>query len=112
MTNEERCCKTLAESINELYLGRTIQIYCGDTNSVMRYSEEDKEKKVFFEGKVLWGRGNVLAIECSFSVKDEVHGIVKDVKRDILINDWSITCTMLKEDDVLDLSYVIYKEKR
>jgi hypothetical protein len=86
---------TLAEAVGHLYKGKVIQVYWGESGGTTNYSEFNIYNNLFVEGKVLWGRGNVFALEC------EVETPAKTFKTVIIFNDWCVY--MITPLDGIDL---------
>jgi hypothetical protein len=75
---------SLADAIGYFYKGKTIQVYWGENGGVTKYSDFDISQNLFIEGKVLWGRKNVFALEVA------VHTPKKDFSTVVIFNDWEI----------------------
>ncbi|MCK9567732.1 hypothetical protein M0R72_02130 [Candidatus Pacearchaeota archaeon] len=75
---------TLAEAIGHFYKGKVIQVYWGESGGNINYSEFSISNNLFVEGKVLWGRGEVFAIE------SEVETQAKTFKTVILFNCFNV----------------------
>ena len=75
---------TLAEAVGHLYKGKTIQVYWGESGGSTNYSDFDISNNLFVEGKVLWGRGSVFALEC------EVETPAKIFKTVIVFNEYNV----------------------
>lgn len=90
-TEEE--VETIAEAIDYYYRGEVVQIFCGDAGGAQNYSDFDIEEKLYIEGKVLWGKHMLLALECEF----ELDG--KKYKKNIFVNGWNIHSAIKSEDN-------------
>jgi hypothetical protein len=61
-----------------------IQVYWGESGGTTNYSEFDISNNLFVEGKVLWGRGNVFALECEVETPEKIFKTV------VIFNDWQV----------------------
>ena len=86
--------ETIAEAIGHLYLGKVIQVYLGEAGGSTHYADFDIEQKIFMEGKVLWAKGNVFALEC------QVETPSKNYTTTVLVNAWSVTSVMEKQGKI------------
>ena len=75
---------SLADAIGYFYKGKVIQVYWGENGGSTKYSDFDISNNLFIEGKVLWGRKNVFALEV------QVHTPLKDFSTVVVFNDWEI----------------------
>lgn len=85
---------SMGDIIGEMYAGEIIQVYFGETGGRSHYSDFDIDQKIYLEGKVLWAKGMVLALECE--VKTPSSSYIKEV----LINCWNIYSVMKKTNDI------------
>lgn len=92
---------TLAEAIGHIYKGKVIQVYWGESGGTVNYADYDVTKNMYVEGVVLWGRGDVFAIE----VNVDTEG--KKYKKQILFNAWSVTLVAEKTDN-LNVTSIFY----
>jgi hypothetical protein len=75
---------TLAEAVGHFYKGKIIQVYWGESGGDTHYAECSVSNNLFVEGKVLWGRGEVFALE------SEVETPGKTFKTVILFNSYNV----------------------
>jgi hypothetical protein len=75
---------SLAEAVGHFYKGKVVQVYWGESGGDTNYSEFNVSNNLFVEGKVLWGRGEVFAIE------SEVETPAKTFKTVILFNSYNV----------------------
>lgn len=75
---------TLAEIVGVLYKDTSVQVYWGEAGGTTKYSDFDVSNNLFIEGKVLWGKGHVFAIEC------EIQTPSKMFKKVIILNDYCV----------------------
>jgi hypothetical protein len=89
---------SLAEAIGHFYKGKMIQVYWSDNGGSTHYSDYDVSNNVYIEGKVLWGRGEVFALEC------EVDTPAKKFKTVVIFNSYNVYfVTPLDGVDVMTL---------
>jgi hypothetical protein len=94
--------ETIAEAIGYLYLNKVVQVYLGETGGSTHYADFDIDQKIFMQGKVLWAKGNVIALECEVNTTSKTH------KTTVLVNAWSVTSVMEKsENNSIDISMVM-----
>lgn len=99
--------ETIAEAIGHLYKDKVIQIYLGESGGSTHYSDFDIEQKIYMEGKVLWTRGNVIALESIIETQDG-----KTYPKTVLVNAWAVTSVMEKEKDGVEISMVMKGMRR
>jgi hypothetical protein len=75
---------SLAEAVGHFYKGKVIQVYWGESGGTTNYADFEISNNLFVEGKVLWGRGEVFALEC------EVETPIKKFKTVILFNSYNV----------------------
>jgi len=75
---------SIAEVIGHLYKGKIIQVYWGETGGSTNYADFDIPCNLYVEGKVLWGRGEVFALEC------EVATSTKKFKTVMVFNAYNV----------------------
>lgn len=90
---------TMGEIIAEKYAGEVVQVYFGETGGRYHYSDFDVDQKIYVEGKVLWARGMVLALEC------QVNTPTKNFTKEIIINCWNVSSVM-KKDNEIQITYL------
>lgn len=90
MVNTSDVEYTISQAIVEKYNGEVIQLYYGETSGSTRYSDFDIEQKLYLEGKVLWGKGMVLALEC------QIESANGSYKREVLVSCWNIIAVTKK----------------
>jgi len=98
--------ETIADAIADLYIGEVLQIYLGESGGTTNYADYDVDQKIFIEGRVLWAKGLVIAVECGVVTPNKIY------KKVILINAWGITAVMPKGDDGIQISHIIQGTKR
>ena len=91
--NEEHIT-TLAEAIGTIYKGKTIQVYWGESGGTTSYADYDVSQNMYLEGVVLWGRGDVFAVEVTHTTKSKIY------KKQVLFNAWSVTLAAEKVDEM------------
>lgn len=101
LINVKQDFDSIADVIDQAYKGEVVQIYCSDDGGITRYSDYNIDQKIFFEGRVLWGRGMVVALECEVEVGEKVY------KKEILVNGWGITSVIKKDDDGINISSLL-----
>ncbi len=84
---------TLAEAIGLIYKGAILQVYWGESGGSTKYADYSINQNMFVEGRVLWGRGHVFALE----VVTETNA--KTYKKQVLFNDFSVTLVAEKVSD-------------
>lgn len=89
--------QTIAEAIGHMYKGEIVQIYWSESGGSTRYSDFDVNSNMYVEGKVLWGQGSVVALEC------EVVTPAKTFTKEVLFNSWQITFVTKKDNINLTL---------
>jgi len=87
---------SIAEAVGHIYKGKVVQVYWSETGGSTSYADYSVHSHMFVEGTVLWGRGDVFALECEF----ERGG--KKYKKQVLFNAWSATMIALKDDMDID----------
>jgi hypothetical protein len=75
---------SLADAIGYFYKGQVIQVYWGENGGTTHYSDYDVSQNLYIEGKVLWGRKTVFALEV------DVKTPSKEFKTVVVFNDWNI----------------------
>ena len=91
---EDEHVTTLAEAIGHIYKNKIIQIYWGESGGSTKYSDYDVTQNMYIEGKVLWGQGHVFAVEIENVTNQKVY------RKQILLNDYTITMAAEKTDDL------------
>jgi len=76
--------ESIADVIGYLYKDKIIQVYWGETGGSTNYSDFEIPSNLYVEGKVLWGRGEVFALEC------EVHTAQKKFKTVMVFNAYNV----------------------
>jgi hypothetical protein len=75
---------SLAEAVGHFYKDKIIQVYWGESGGTTNYSDFDISNNLFIEGKVLWGKGNVFALECEVTTPGKIFKTV------VMFNDWQV----------------------
>ena len=88
---------SIAEAVGNIYQGEVVQVYWSESSGSTYYSDYTVDKHMFLEGRVLWGRGSVLALECLHKVGDNIY------KKQILVNSYNVTMIALKDKNNLDI---------
>ena len=83
---------TIAEAIGKIYQGKTIQLYWGEAGCTTNYADYLVHQNMFIEGVVLWGRGDVFAVECEYIYNNKTR------KKQVIVNAWHTTMVTLKDD--------------
>lgn len=97
----------IADAIAEMYIGKVIQIYLGEAGGTTKYSDYDIEQKIYIEGKVLWAKGLVIALQCDIVTPARTY------RKQILINAWGISAVMpVSEEDNVQISHIIQGTRR
>jgi hypothetical protein len=86
--------KTIAEAIGQIYKDKIIQVYWGESGGVINYADFDINQNMYLEGRVLWGRGDVFAVEVDY----QING--KDYKKQVIFNAWGVTMIAEKTDNL------------
>lgn len=84
---------TLAEAMGHLYKGKMVQVYWGESGGTKNYADYDINQNKYIEGKVLWGRGEVFAVEVEFETKSK-----QKYKKHVLFSCWAITLVTEKTE--------------
>lgn len=84
--------KSLAEAIGHIYKGKIIQVYWSESGGNTKYSDYDVNSNMYIEGKVLWGRGDVFALEVTHATQ------AKTYTKQVVVNAWSINFIAEKDD--------------
>jgi hypothetical protein len=104
--SEEHEFETIAEAIGHYYTGKVVQLYFGESGGTTNYADYDIEQKIFIEGLVLWAKGMVIMLEVNVVTPS------RSIKKEILVNGWSITAVMPKGSDTIQISHIIQGTKR
>lgn len=91
--------KSICEAAAEAYKGKMVQIYFNQSGGVHNYFDHSVNYNTYTEGVVLWGEGDVLALEIDFELESGT------VKKTVLFNGWLIT--FVTEKDVINPSYLL-----
>jgi hypothetical protein len=91
--------KRLGDVVEEMYKGKVIQIYCGDSGATNYYADCDVVKKVFIEGKVKWANGEVICLESHCYNNSNVCA-------EVLVNTWSTMIVMEKKENSSILNFI------
>lgn len=92
--------ETIAEAIGSLYKDKIVQVYWGESGGTKKYADYDVNQNKYIEGKVLWGRGSVFAVEVEFKTQDgNKH------KKQVLFNSWGVTLVTEKTEG-LDITSI------
>lgn len=83
---------TFAEAIGTIYKGKMIEMYWGESGGNLYYSDYDVSQNMYVEGRVLWGKGTVIALEVDHITAEHSY------KKQILCNAWGITFVSEKGD--------------
>ena len=89
--------RTIAEAVGDIYQGSVVQVYWSESSGSTYYSDYTVDKHMYLEGTVLWGRGDVLALECLHKAGGTLY------KKQILVNSYNVTMIALKDPNNLDL---------
>ena len=85
---------TIAEAIGHIYKDKIIQVYWGESGGTINYSDFDISQNMYLEGRVLWGRGDVFALEVIHNTNE------KDYKKQVILNAWSVNMIAEKTDSL------------
>lgn len=85
---------TIAEAIGRIYKDKIIQVYWGESGGVINYADFDINQNMYIEGRVLWGRGDVFAMEVFY----QTNG--KEYKKHVVFNAWGVTMMAEKTDNM------------
>lgn len=88
---------TLAEAIGHIYQDKIIQVYFSESGGNTHYSDLDVNSNLYVEGKVLWGRGEVFALECEVKTPEKIY------QKQIIFNAWGVTFISEKSNVALML---------
>jgi hypothetical protein len=88
---------SLAEAVGHFYKGKMIQVYWSDSGGSTNYSDFEISSQLYIEGRVLWGRGEVFALEC------EVTTALKKFKTVVLFNSYNVY--MITPLDGVDITH-------
>jgi hypothetical protein len=91
---ENEHVNTLAEAVGHLYKGKIVQVYWGESGGIKKYADYDISQNKYIEGRVLWGRGDVFAVEVEFETNN------KKYKKYVLFSAWAVTLVTEKTDDL------------
>lgn len=83
--------QTIAEAIGKIYKDKVIQVYWAESGGTISYSDFDLNQNMYMEGKVLWGRGDVFALEVNYVTANESR------TKQVIFNAWGITLIAEKE---------------
>jgi len=98
--------ETIVEAVGELYTGKVVQVYFGETGGSTHYSDYDIEQKIYAEGEVLWAKGNVMCLRCKVETPSSTH------YENLLINGWAITSVMEKSKSNVSITHVMQQLRR
>lgn len=85
--------ESIAEAIGQIYKGKVIEVYWGEDGGNVYYSDFDMSQNMYIEGRVLWGRGNVFALEVEYETNNNKY------KKHVMCNAWRISFVAEKDDD-------------
>lgn len=91
---------TLAEAIGHIYKDKVIQVYWGESGGTTNYADFDINSNMYLEGKVLWGRGDVFALECIYTTTEKTY------TKQLIFNAWSVNFIAEKTPDNLNLTTI------
>ena len=97
---EHEHINTLAEAIGHLYKGKTVQVYWGESGGQKNYADYNVNQNKYIEGVVLWGRGEVFAVEVEFETKEMIK-----YKKHVLFSCWAVTLVTEKTEG-LDITSI------
>jgi hypothetical protein len=97
---------TFAESIYELYKGRTIEVYVGEKSGSIQYADFDVEQKVYVTGVPVGAHGQLLLMKCTIVTPAQTFVV------DVSINAWGITGVMEQQDDGIHISHIFQEMRR
>ncbi len=86
--------ETLAEAIGSAYKDKVIQVYWGESGGSTKYADYSVSQNMYAEGRVLWGRGHVFALEVEFITN------AKTYKKHVMFNDYNITLASEDSDNL------------
>lgn len=86
--------KNIVDHINELYLGKTVQLFFGTSGGNQIYCDSNKNSNTYVEGEVLWGKDDTVALRCTIDKGQSTY------TRDILFNGWQIVFCLPSEGSV------------
>lgn len=84
---------SICEAAAKEYQGKIVQVHCNNSGGQHNYSDYSVNYTSYYEGKLLWGEGDVIAIETMFA---DNYGVEKP--KLVLLNGWLICFVTLKED--------------
>ena len=83
---------SIAEAVGQIYKGKVVQVYWSEAGGTTNYADYLVHQNMFIEGVVLWGKGDVFAMECEYIYNNQKR------KKQVLVNAWSATMIALKDD--------------
>ena len=91
--------ESVGDAIGRIYKDKVIQVYWGESGGTRSYADYETTQNMYVEGRVIWGSGNVFALECEVETPNKVY------MKQCLFNAWGVT--FISEKDNVDILSIL-----